>query len=129
VGPVRKDLTPAQEAEAPETAAAVVEGGEQQGVEEQSLHQEPEEVGHSTVVTEHHSGLTVELDSQGGGEGDRETGRERERERERESESERQTDRKEKGLVQDSIGISDSRGWGFKTKRPQGINEVLPATS
>ncbi|EHI50032.1 hypothetical protein IYQ_23867 [Aeromonas salmonicida subsp. salmonicida 01-B526] len=36
------------------TAAAVVEGGEEQGVEVEGLHQEPEEVSHDTVVTEHH---------------------------------------------------------------------------
>ena len=79
-------LTPAQHGKPPETATAVMEGGEQQGVEVQSLHQEPEEVSHHTVVTEHHRGLTGSLDRK---EVEVERKREKERERERQRERER----------------------------------------
>lgn len=55
-------LTPSQQAEAPEAPTAVIKGRKQQGIEVERLHQEPEKIGHYTVVTEDHRGLTGELD-------------------------------------------------------------------
>lgn len=55
-------LTPSQQAEAPEASTAVIEGRKQQGIEVERLHQEPEKIGHYTVVTEDHRGLTGKLD-------------------------------------------------------------------
>lgn len=57
-----KVLTPSQQTEAPETSTAMIEGGEQQGIEVERLHQEPEKIGHYTVVTEDHRGFTGKLD-------------------------------------------------------------------
>lgn len=54
--------TPSQQTEDPETSAAVIKGGEQQGIEVERLHQEPEKIGHNTIVTKDHSGLTGELE-------------------------------------------------------------------
>lgn len=39
-----------------------MEGREQQGIEVERLHQEPEKICHYTVVTENHRGLTGKLD-------------------------------------------------------------------
>lgn len=55
-------LTPSQQAEAPEAPTAVIEGRKQQGIEVECLHQEPEKIGHYTVVAEDHRGLTGKLD-------------------------------------------------------------------
>lgn len=41
------------------------EGGEQQGVQVQRLHQQPEEISHDTVVAEDNRGLTGELHMSG----------------------------------------------------------------
>lgn len=54
-------LTPSQQAEAPHTATAMVKGGEQQGIEVERLHQEPEEIGHYAVMTENYRRLTGKL--------------------------------------------------------------------
>lgn len=54
-------LTPSQQTEAPETLTCVAEGRQKKGVEIEGFHQEPEEVGHHTVVTEDHRGLTGKL--------------------------------------------------------------------
>lgn len=70
-----KILTPAQQAKAPKAAAAVVEGGKQQRVEIQRLHQEPEEISHHTVVTEDHRSLTGSLRGKRWREGERKNGR------------------------------------------------------
>lgn len=40
---------------------AAIKGGKQQGVEVKRLHQEPEEIGHDTVVTEDDRGLAGKL--------------------------------------------------------------------
>lgn len=56
-------LTPSQQTEAPETATCVAEGRQEKGVEIEGFHQEPEEIGHHTVVTEDHRGLTGNLAS------------------------------------------------------------------
>lgn len=56
-------LTPSQQTEAPETSTRVAEGRQKKGVEIEGFHQEPEEVGHHTVVTEDHRGLTGKLPS------------------------------------------------------------------
>lgn len=55
-------LTPPQQAEAPEASTTVIEGWQQQGVEVQRLHQEPEKISHYTVVTKDHRGFTGKLD-------------------------------------------------------------------
>lgn len=56
-----KVLTPSQQAEAPQASAAMIERGEQQGIEVKCLHQEPKKVCHYTVVTEDHRGFTGKL--------------------------------------------------------------------
>lgn len=56
-------LTPSQQAEGPEASTCVAEGRQKKGVEIEGFHQEPEEVGHHTVVTEDHRGLTGKLPS------------------------------------------------------------------
>lgn len=58
---LQASLTPSQQAEAPQASAAAIERGEEQGIEVERLHQEPEEVGHDAVVTEDHGGLTGKL--------------------------------------------------------------------
>lgn len=55
-------LTPSQQTETPEASTAVAEGWKQQRIEVERLHQEPEKIGHYTVVTENHRGLTGKLD-------------------------------------------------------------------
>ena len=55
-------LTPSQQAEAPEAWTTVIKGRKQQGIEVKRLHQEPEEIGHYTIVTEDHRGLTGKLE-------------------------------------------------------------------
>lgn len=54
-------LTPSQQTEAPETSTRGPEGRQKKGVEVEGFHQEPEEVGHHTVVAEDHRGLTGSL--------------------------------------------------------------------
>lgn len=54
-------LTPTQQPKAPEATAALIEGREQQGIEVKRLHQEPEKIGHDTVVTEDDRGLAGKL--------------------------------------------------------------------
>lgn len=57
-----RSLTPSEQTEAPEASRTVIKGRKQQGIEVKRLHQEPEEIGHYTVVTEDHRGLTGKLD-------------------------------------------------------------------
>lgn len=57
-----RSLTPSQQAEAPEESKALIKGRKQQGIEVKRLHQEPEKIGHYTVVTEDHRDLTGKLD-------------------------------------------------------------------
>lgn len=54
-------LTPSQQTEAPDTPTGVTEGRHQEGVQIERFYKEPEEVGHHTVVTENHRGLTGKL--------------------------------------------------------------------
>lgn len=57
-GAVLGALTPAQQREAPEAAAGATESRQQQGVEVHRLHQQPGEIAHHAVMTEHDRRLT-----------------------------------------------------------------------
>ena len=55
--------TPADEHEDRETSGVGVDD-DQQHVQVEALHQQPEEVGHDEVVKEHQAGLTAHLQQQ-----------------------------------------------------------------
>lgn len=64
VSRVSRVLTPANEQVCGEVAVLGEDHEHQQVVQVQPLHQQPEEVGHHTVVAEHHRGLASHLHTQ-----------------------------------------------------------------
>lgn len=54
--------TPANQDVPPEVLPLRKEGDDQQGVKIQPFHQEPEEVGHDTVLEKNHHGLAAYLE-------------------------------------------------------------------